>query len=88
MPYQRGQHWVARFQRQAESLSAALSALVQPMATTDFAKRAIQMLEAAGWVQAHRFLFEQLRKHLLGWPEFLAPAGRWVTIGKGIASSG
>lgn len=88
MPYQRGQHWVVRFQRQAESLSAALSALVRPMATADFVKRTIQMLEAAGWVQAHRFLFEQLRQHLLGWPEFLAPAGRSVRIGKVAAASG
>ena len=82
MPYQRGQQWERRFRRQAESLSAALAALIQPSAAADFVTRAIQMLEQTGWVRAHRFLFQQLRQHLLGWPEFLAPAGIRVTIGK------
>jgi hypothetical protein len=80
MPYQRGQQWVARFRSQAESLSAALAALVRPLAASDFVEKAIGMLEAAGWIAAHRFLFEQLRQHLLGWPKCLAPSGIAVTI--------
>jgi hypothetical protein len=80
MPYQRGQQWVNRFQRQAQSVSAALTALVRPVAAGDFATKAIQMLGQAGWIEAHRFLFEQLREHLLGWPDFLAPAGMRVKI--------
>ena len=80
MPYQRGQQWVARFRRQAESLSAALAAMVRPIVAADFAHKAIQMLEETGWVQAHRFLFAQLRQHLLGWPDCLAPAGIAVTM--------
>jgi Domain of unknown function (DUF6431) len=80
MPYQRGQQWVRRFQSQAESISAALSALVRPMVASDFIEKAIRMLEAAGWIEAHRFLFEQLRQHLFGWPRFLAPSGIAVTI--------
>src|SRR5207244_2307043 len=83
MPYQRGQQWVDRFRRQAESLSAALAALMRPVAVaTDFVTKAIQMLDESGWIPAHRFLFEQLRQHLLGWPDFLAPAGTAVTIRK------
>ena len=82
MPYQRGQQWVSRFRRQAESLSAALAVLVRPIVAADFVHKAIQMLEEAGWVRAHRFLFEQLRQHLLGWPDCLAPAGIAVTVGK------
>src|SRR3989454_12778289 len=80
MPYQRGQQWVRRFQRQAESVSAALAALVRPIVASDFVSKAIVMLEETGWVEAHRFLFQQLRQHLLGWPEFLAPAGVAVTL--------
>jgi hypothetical protein len=30
------------------------------------------MLESIGWIAAHRFLFSELRAHLLGWPPFLA----------------
>jgi len=67
-----------------ESVSAALAALVSPMAASDFVTRAIQMLEETGWVRAHRFLFEQLRQHLLGWPEFLAPAGIAVRMAKAV----
>ena len=80
MPYQRGQQWLRRFRRQAESVSAALAGLVRPIVAADFVTKAIQMLEEAGWVPAHRFLFAQLRQHLLGWPEFLAPAGIAVTM--------
>ncbi len=88
MPYQRGQQWVRRFRSQAESISAALSALVRPIVAVDFVARAIHMLEATGWVEAHRFLFEQLRQHLLGWPQFLAPSGIAVTIGAVIHDRG
>jgi len=38
------------------------------------------MLESIGWIAAHRFLFSQLRAHLLGWPACLAPAGRRITL--------
>lgn len=76
MPYQRGQQWVRRFQRQVESIATALSALVRPIEAVDFVSRAIGMLDQAGWIGSHRFVFEQLRMHLMGWPEFLAPAGK------------
>jgi hypothetical protein len=33
-------------------------------------------LQSIGWVAARRFLFADLRVHLLGWPAFLAPDGR------------
>jgi transposase-like protein len=87
MPYQRGQQWVRRFRGQAESLCGALAALVRPMVAGDFGKKAIQMLEETGWVGAHRFLFDHLRQHLLGWPEFLAPAGVPVTIQRPVLSA-
>ena len=83
MPYQRGQYWLRRFQRQAESISAALAGLVAPIGASDFSKKALGMLEEAGWIRAHRFLLEQLRIHLLGWPDFLAPAGIAVKVGTG-----
>jgi hypothetical protein len=76
MPYQRGQFWVRRFQKQADGLCAALAALTVPMAAPDFITRALQMLQAVGWTAAHRFLFSRLRAHLLGWPRFLVPDGR------------
>ena len=76
MPYQRGQFWVRRFQRQAAELCAALAALTAPMAAPNFITRALQMLQSIGWIPAHRFLFAQLRAHLLGWPRFLVPDGR------------
>jgi len=37
-------------------------------------------LESIGWIAAHRFLFAGLRVHLLGWPAFLAPAGRVTAL--------
>ena len=74
MPYQRGQFWIRRFQRQAERLCAALAALTAPPPAPDFLRRALHMLQAIGWIAAHRFLFADLRVHLLGWPAFLAPA--------------
>ena len=75
MPYQRGQFWVRRFQRQAQALCAPLASLTRVVATKDFLTRALQMLEAIGWIAAHRFLFAELRVHLLGWPRFLVPHG-------------
>jgi hypothetical protein len=75
MPYQRGQFWVRRFRKQAEKVCAALAALMAPPGAPNFTSRALQMLESIGWTAAHRFLFANLRVHLLGWPAFLAPAG-------------
>jgi len=80
MPYQRGQFWVRRFRRQADRLCAALGARVAPPAAPDFTSRALQMLESMGWIAAHRFLFAELRIHLLGWPAFLAPDGRMTAL--------
>jgi len=76
MPYQRGQFWIRRFRRQAEALCAALATLAKPAPAPDFVSRALRMLEATGWITAHRFLFATLRGHLLGWPRRLAPDGR------------
>jgi len=75
MPYQRGQFWVRRFQRQAVALCAALAALTVPPSAPTFVRRALDMLQSIGWIRAHRFLFADLRCHLLGWPAFLAPSG-------------
>jgi transposase-like protein len=85
--YQRGQFWVRRFGRQAAALCAALSALTKPAPAADFIERAVRMLEASGWVTAHRFLFGQLREHLLGWPGNLSPHCRCATISPLPASS-
>ena len=75
MPYQRGQFWVRRFQQQAPALCAALASLIRVLPAEDFLTRVLQMLEAIGWIPAHRFLFAHLRAHLLGWPRFLIPHG-------------
>jgi hypothetical protein len=80
MPYQRGQFWVRRFRKQAVALCAALAALTAPVAASSFIARALHMLEAIGWITAHRFLFGDLRFHLLGWPAFLAPDGRIAAV--------
>ena len=72
MPYQRGQFWIRRFKAQAPTLSLALAALVAPPEAANFVSRALRMLESIGWIAAHRFLFSQLRVHLLGWPACLA----------------
>jgi len=58
------------------ALAAALVALTKPPGAPDFVARALTMLETVGWAPAHRFLFDRLRMHLLGWPPFLAPDGR------------
>jgi hypothetical protein len=81
MPYQRGQFWLRRFRSQAEALCGALAHLATPPAASTFAQRALVMLESTGWLAAHRFLFADLRQHLLGWPPSLAPAGRRVALG-------
>jgi hypothetical protein len=75
MPYQRGQFWVRRFRKQGAGLCAALAGLTAAVTAPDFVTRALQMLAAIGWIAAHRFLFDQLRMHLLGWPRFLIPSG-------------
>jgi hypothetical protein len=81
MPYQRGQFWIRRFQKQAPALGLALAPLAAtPIVAADFVSRALRMLESIGWIAAHRFLFAQLRTHLLGWSAYLAPAGRRITL--------
>jgi len=84
MPYQRGQFWIRRFQRQAPALSLALVPLAAPGhprdPAADFVSRALRMLASIGWIAAHRFLFSQLRVHLLGWPAGLIPTGRRTTL--------
>jgi hypothetical protein len=81
MPYQRGQFWIRRFQKQAPALSLALTPLAAPgHPAADFVSRALRMLESIGWIAAHRFLFSQLRVHLLGWPACLIPTGRPITL--------
>jgi len=80
MPYQRGQFWIRRFQKQAERLCAALATLTAPPPAPDFLRRALHMLQATGWIAAHRFLFAEVRVHLLGWPAFLAPHGRVAAL--------
>jgi hypothetical protein len=80
MPYQRGQFWIRRFRKQAERLCGSLSALTAPAPASNFVCRALHMLESIGWIAAHRFLFGDLRFHLLGWPAFLAPDGRVTAL--------
>lgn len=79
-PYQRAQHWVRRFAKQAAPLSAALVSLTAVTAVPSFLSRALDMLEKTGWTRAHRFLFSDLRMHLLGWGPSLAPQGRRFMI--------
>jgi len=78
--YRRGQFWIRRFRAQAERLCAALVALTTAPTAENFVQRALQMLKATGWIRAHRYLFPELRVHLLGWPKFLHPAGLRVTL--------
>ena len=80
MPYQRGQFWIRRFRKQAPALGVALAPLAAPVTAPDFVVRALRMLESIGWITAHRFLFADLRMHLMGWPAFLAPDGRVATL--------
>lgn len=78
-PYQRGQHWVRRFNKQAEALSAAMAALTAAETAASFVDRVLGMIEKTGWTAAHRFLFSNLRMHLLGWGS-QHPRGRGTTI--------
>jgi Domain of unknown function (DUF6431) len=87
MPYQRGQFWVRRFQQQAKALCAALASLTAVLPASDFLSRGLGMLEAIGWIPAHRFLFAELRTHLLGWPHFLMPHGFRVNLSPASSSS-
>ena len=87
MPYQRGQFWVRRFRKQAAGLCAALASLTAAVSAPDFVIRALQMLEAIGWIAAHRFLFDQLRMHLLGWPRFLIPSNGPISLPSRVPSS-
>ncbi len=80
MPYQRGQLWSRRFQLQAESLCLALAGLTALHTAPNFLTRALRMLQAIGWTPAHRFLFSDLRAHLLGWPPSHAPDGRLAVL--------
>jgi transposase-like protein len=75
-PYQRGQFWLRRFRSRAQALCASLAGRTTPPPAPNFVQRALAMLETSGWIPAHRFLFTQLREHLLGWPSSLAPDGR------------
>jgi hypothetical protein len=79
-PYQRGQCWLRRFRAQAEALCAALAAVAKPAAAPGFVHRALSLLESAGWIPAHRFLFATVRQHLLGWPRSLLPDGRRAAL--------
>lgn len=56
MPYQRGKFWVRRSKQQAKALCAALASLTAILPASDFLTRALQMLEATGWIPTHRFL--------------------------------
>ena len=67
MTYQRGQHWVRRFTKQAEALAAAMAGLTAVVMASGFVTRALVMLEKKGWIGAHRFRFAGRRMHLLGW---------------------
>jgi hypothetical protein len=87
MPYQRGQFWIRRFQNEAPALSLALAPLATSVPASDFISRALRMLDSVGWIAAHRFLFSQLRAHLLGWPACLAPDGRRITLPPACPSS-
>jgi hypothetical protein len=84
MPYQRGQFWIRRFQKKAPALSLALVPLETPGHLRDpaanFVASALRVLESVGWIAAHRFLFAQLRVHLLGWPADLIASGRRTTL--------
>jgi hypothetical protein len=80
MPYQRGQVWVRRFRTQAPTLGLALAAVSRPHVAAEAVTGVLAGLEAIGWIPAHRFLFGELRVHLLGWPASLAPEGRRVTV--------
>jgi len=54
MPFQLGQFWIRRFQKQGAALCAALASLTSVKAAADFLTRALQMLEAIGWIAAEK----------------------------------
>ena len=87
MPHQRGQFWIRRFRHQAPPLSLSLAALTTPPAAGDFDSRALRMIESAGWITAHRFLFSNLRDHLLGWPARLVRQAHRVTLAASVAAT-
>ena len=64
MPYQRGQFWIRRFQKQAPALSLALAALAAPPAAADFNCRALRMLESK---RSWRHLCSGRISTLTGW---------------------
>ena len=86
--YQRGQQWVRRFEKQAEPLSAALTALTPVQNASSFVLRAMGMMEKTGWMAAHRFVFPDLRMHLLGWPASLDPHGRRIKMDSASSAAG
>ena len=73
--HQRGQHWIRRFRGHAERLTKSLAGLVAPPPAPSPVHRALLMLGDAPWIPAPRFLFGELRDHLLRWPPSLAPGG-------------
>jgi Domain of unknown function (DUF6431) len=87
MPYQRGQFWIRRFRKQAPTLGLALAPLTAPVAAPDWVTGALHKLQSIGWIPAHRFLFSDLRGHLLGWPDFLAPQGRRAMLVPSVPSA-
>lgn len=87
MPYQRGQAWVRRFRAQATALCLALASRTAVPRAPEFVTRALNMLEAIGWIPAHCYLFAELRMHLLGWPPFLAPRGGPVSLARSLPGS-
>jgi hypothetical protein len=68
-------------------LCAALAALTKPAPAPNFVQRALAMLESAGWIPSHRFLFASLRQPLLGWPRSLAPDGRRAALAPAAANA-
>ena len=86
--YQRAEQWVRRFEKQAEPLSAALTALTPVQKASSFVLRAMDMLEKTGWIAAHRFVFPDLRMHLLGWPPSLVPHGRRIKMDSASCAAG
>jgi len=87
MPYQRGQFWVRRFKHEAPALCAALASMTRVLPAEDFLTRALHMIEAVGWIPAHRFLFGKVRAHLLGWPCFLIPHGCPLNLRAALSSA-
>ena len=68
------------FPKEAEPLSAALATLTAASAAPSFVSKALGMLEKTGWTVAHRFLFSDLRMHLLGWGQSLVPHGLRLAV--------